>query len=306
MVSRACTVGVDVGGTKIAGVVLDGGNGVLESREIPTDLGRGGEDVLRRAVELTEVVMGGAGQAGHVVGAIGVGIPEIVSPGGEIVSDGVIPWLGLRVAEAFSRLAPCILESDVRAAARAEAELGSGRGLQSFAYVNVGTGISSTLVLAGRPYGGAHGGALVLASGSSSVRCPHCDADFSLVLEEIASGPAIVARYRELGGHAGDARDVVRSAGEGIPAARKTLDQAAMALGSRIALLVDVLDPEAVIVGGGLGTTPGAYWDALVTAVRDHIWWRDARHLPILQAALGPEAGAVGAALTARDKAEAS
>jgi predicted NBD/HSP70 family sugar kinase len=121
------------------------------------------------------------------------------------------------------------------------------------------------------------------------------------VLEEIASGPGLVKRFRGLGGAATRASEVVDAAGTGSPAAVQAVQEAAAALGSRIALLVDVLDPAAVVIGGGLGATPGAYWDALVGAIRSHIWWRAAREIPILRAGLGADAGAIGAALTARD-----
>ena len=104
----------------------------------------------------------------------------------------------------------------------------------------------------------------------------------------------------ELGGHADGARDVIDQAGAGIAPALQTLREAADALGSAIGQLINILDPEAVVVGGGLGATPGAYWDALVPAVRAHIWWDGARDIPILQTSLGADAGALGAALGAR------
>ena len=301
MDERRCTLGLDVGGTKIAGVALGaGGEVVVERRTIPTDLGRVGDDILDRAVALAEDLAACAADAGFAVGAIGVGVPEVVSLDGAIVSDGVIPWKNLPVGERFSVIAPAILDSDVRAAARAEAELGAGRGLHSFAYVNVGTGVSSTVVIEGHPYAGAHGGALVLASGPTTGRCPSCNREFSLVVEEIASGPAIVSRCRRLGGHADGARDVIDQAGAGIAPALQTLQEAADALGSAIGQLINILDPEAIVVGGGLGATPGAYWGALVPAVRAHIWWDGARDIPILQTSLGADAGALGAALSAR------
>ncbi len=302
MERRACTVGLDVGGTKIAGIALDRSGEVVEHRTIATGVERGGADALDRAVALAEELVSAARQGGHEPLAIGIGVPELVSPEGAIVSDGVIPWLGLPVAERFGSLLPAILESDVRAAARAEAELGCGRGLHSFVYVNVGTGISSALVIGGRPYAGAHGGAIVLASGAQSCRCPSCGEESSVVLEEIASGPGIVARYRELGGHAERAEHVVEAAGRGDADAMRALQETSRALGSRIALLVDILDPEAVVVGGGLGTTPGPFWEELVPAIRSHIWWSAARQIPIHQAALGADAGAVGSALAARDR----
>jgi glucokinase len=74
---------------------------------------------------------------------------------------------------------------------------------------------------------------------------------------------------------------------------------AAEVLGGGVAWLINVLDPEAVIVGGGLGSAGGLYWDTLVHATRDHIFAENARDTPILQAALGPDAGLIGAAAAA-------
>ena len=95
---------------------------------------------------------------------IGVGVPELVDPVGNISSAHTLAWQGDGVRAAFSSLAPAVVESDVRAGALAEAMFGAGRGYRLFVYVTVGTGISSTLVQDGRPFAGARGNALILAS----------------------------------------------------------------------------------------------------------------------------------------------
>jgi predicted NBD/HSP70 family sugar kinase len=76
---------------------------------------------------------------------------------------------------------------------------------------------------------------------------------------------------------------------------------AAVSLGSTIAMLVSVLDPEAVIVGGGLGAAPGIYWERLTSAIRSHIWSDVHRQLPLLQAAHRGDGAFIGAALRALD-----
>jgi glucokinase len=83
-------------------------------------------------------------------------------------------------------------------------------------------------------------------------------------------------------GHDECAQEIIRSAG--------------FALGVSLAFLVNVTDPESVIVGGGLGSAKGLYWDEMVASARRHIWSKVTRELPILPAALGPDAGIVGAA----------
>jgi glucokinase len=94
----------------------------------------------------------------------------------------------------------------------------------------------------------------------------------------------------------------VLAAGEaGDEVAAEIVRSAAEALGSSVGFLVNVLDPELVIVGGGLGLAGGPFWEALVRSTRKHVWSDETRTLPIVPAALGPEAGLIGAAVAAAD-----
>ena len=297
-------IGVDVGGTKIAAglVALDSG-AVRGRRVIPTDPGRGGAAVLTDALALAEGLAADAAAEGEVVAGVGVGVAELVDGNGEVRSAHSIAWQGLPVRERFARIAPAVVESDVRAAALAEARYGAGRGYSPFAYVTVGTGISSCLVEEGRPYAGARGAALVLSSGPLTVTCDACGARRRFVLEEYASGPALAARYRRMTGRAAaTCEDVTAAATNGDEAASAVVRSAGEALGSAVGWLVNVLDPAAVVVGGGLGSAGGLYWDAFVAATRDHVWNEAARDLPLLPAGLGADAGLVGAAAAAVER----
>jgi glucokinase len=119
------------------------------------------------------------------------------------------------------------------------------------------------------------------------------------ILEEIASGPAMLARYLELGGGlAASPEEILRAFGREQSATR-AVEEAARSFGIGVALLVNLLDPELVVVGGGLGSAPGPFWEGSVASARDHIWCDAARGLPILQAELGPRSQAVGAAIVA-------
>lgn len=93
------------------------------------------------------------------------------------------------------------------------------------------------------------------------------------------------------------AEAVVAAAVAGDAAASDVVHSAGRALGVSLGWLVNVLDPEVVIVGGGLGSAGGRYWDSLVESTRAHIWSAASRDLPIRPASLGPEAAVVGAAL---------
>jgi glucokinase len=235
--------------------------------------------------------------AGGSLLGIGVGVPELVDPSGAVTREQTIAWRDLRVQEQMTRLAPTCVESDVRATALAEAVYGAGRNMQTFVYITVGTGISSCLVQEGRPFAGARGNALVLATGFLTFACSNCGQTSRFVLEEYASGPALVDRYyRRTGRWADGAEEVLAGVDAGDAAAGDIVATAGQALGSGVGWLVNVLDPQAVIVGGGLGLAGGLYWSSFVEATRRHIWAEAGRDLPILAAATGTDAGILGAA----------
>ncbi len=298
-VQRVVTLGVDVGGTKIAAGLVDPATGeILDRRTVPSDPARGGERVLDDAVELARDLADTAGRAGLRLIGLGVGVAELVDPAGAIRSDDVLGWADLPVAARFAEIAPVRIEADVRAGALAEARFGAGRGARLVVYVTVGTGISSCLVIDGTPLAGARGNALVLASAPTTCRCPACQVTSSQVLEDIASGAGIARLYRhQTRDRIDGARDVVDAASRGAPIATAIIGRATTALGSAIGQLINVTDPDILVLGGGLGSAPGPFRDALVPVIRDHIWSPETRRLPIEQAAFGPDSGLIGAAL---------
>ncbi|MEN9938684.1 MAG: hypothetical protein RLZZ387_5263 [Chloroflexota bacterium] len=293
-------LGIDVGGTKIAGGVVDLETGqVLVRRSTPTRPERGGEPVLADTLELARALHSEARALGVEARGVGVGVCELVDPAGHVTSGHAVQWAGLPVRERLEEIGPAAVEADVRAHALAEARFGAGRGLDLFVFVTVGTGISSCLVQGGRPLAGARGNALVLASSPTTVVCERCGTVNRPVLEEYASGPALVARYnRDYGGHAARGEDVLAAMEAGDAHASLVVTSAGAALGVALGWLVNVLDPEAVVVGGGLGAAGGPYFDTMTDSTHTHIWADATRGLPILRAALGPDAGLVGAALT--------
>jgi glucokinase len=291
-------VGLDIGGTKTAGgLVLFPRGEVLVRRVIPTRPNRAGDEVLQDTLDLASDLIREAALMGHAVEGIGAGVAELVTSDGEITSAQCIPWRGLPVRQRLSQLAPAVVEADVRAAALGEAIYGAGRGHECFVYLTVGTGISYSLVQGGQPYAGAHGNALVLASGPMTHFCAHCGQRSDMVLEDYASGPAIARRYAaRVGRDSVTSEDVTRAANAGDPEALDVVGSAATALGSAVGFLVNLLDPQAIVVGGGLGSCGGHYWQTLVESTRAHIWAETSRGVPMMTAGLGPDAGIVGAA----------
>jgi glucokinase len=216
-------VGVDVGGSKIAAGSVDLETGeVLELVRRPTRATEGGSAVLRTSVEAATEVAGGRRSP------VGIGICELVDPAGVLTSGVSVDWRSCDVADAFAPIGPVRIESDVRAAARAEARFGAGARFDAFVYVTVGTGISFCHVVGGVPYPGVRGNAIVVGAPP---------------VENRASGRALATR-------AGveDAEAVLSD-----PSYDALVDEAAAELGLALAALVNALDPEGVVIGGGLG-----------------------------------------------------
>jgi glucokinase len=292
-------IGIDVGGTKVAlGVVsADGALSTcrrIANRDLP-DARALLATVAAETRDLAETLEGGI----ELVG-IGVGICELVDLGGEIRSWTSIPWTRAELIDGLESLAPVTLEPDVRVAALAEARIGAGRSYPSFVYLTVGTGISHCLVDGGVPYPGSHGIAQLIGSSRVTLPCPDGGSPTAVALEDVAAGPPLVRSYNERAHTAViAAEEVLERARAGDLVAALVVGEAATVLGSFVALLVNVLDPAGVVVGGGLGSAPGPYWETMVASTRAAVWSDVARRVPIVRAELGADAGVVGAGLAA-------
>jgi len=299
LASSTCAIGLDVGGTKISGGVVSLPHGqVLAKRVIPTRAERDGEMVLSDSLALATELRQEACSMGSEVVGIGVGVAELVDLEGNITSGQTIRWSGLPVQDRFSEIGPAVVESDVRAAALGESLFGAGKGFRITVYVTVGTGISYSLVNGGRPFPGARGNALILSSSPLTTRCTHCGEVLKPVLEEFSSGPALVTRYNQKSSSKVVRAEEIFSVVEFDPVALEVIRTAGEALGVSVAFLVNILDPQAIVVGGGLGLAGDPYWSSFVISTREHIWAENSRNLPILKAALGNDAGLIGAAAT--------
>jgi glucokinase len=296
--STICALGIDVGGSKIAaGVVTREGN-VLFPCLIPTCAERGGEAVLREVETLSVELINKAERSSLKVAGIGLGVAELVDLQGNVMSGHTIKWSGCPVQQRLSNIAPTVVEADVRTAALAEAIRGSGRDCEIFLYLTVGTGISCCLVQNKKPYAGAYGNALVCASSPLTSICAECGSSNKIALEEYASGPALARRYQPYCSEKiGRAEQVIEAAAAGDEQAIEIVRTGGTALGATAGLLVNVLDPEAIVVGGGLGLRDGLYWECFLHSTREYIWADARRNLPIQHAALA-ENGVIGAAMS--------
>ena len=260
-------LGIDVGGTKIAAGIVDLGTGVvLDRRQVPTRPERGGAAVLGHCADL-------AAELGAGALPVGIGLCELVDLDGRPSSADTIDWRDLDPAAAIQ--APrVVVESDLRAAALAEARFGAGAGVSAFLFAIVGTGASACLVLDGRPYAGGRGEALVLGAPP---------------VELVASGRAL-ARAAGLE----RAEDVLADS-----AHAPLVDAAAAALGGVLAVLANALDPSLIVLGGGLGSEP-AFRERVERSCQALLAYPRTPPLPVVGSRLGPDGGVIGAALVTR------
>lgn len=268
-------VGIDVGGTKILAAAVDLHSGRLKrSLRVATATEDGGLAVLGQAATLARQVTDGE------PATIGVGVCELVDRSGRITSAETIDWRDLDVEEALSPLGPVAVESDVRAAALAEARFGAGTNVDHFIYVTVGTGISYCLIVDGQPYRGANGEAIVVGAPP---------------VEALASGRALAARAG-----AARAEDVFASSVN-----EDLIADAARTLGIAVGALVNALDPRLVIFGGGLGLRDDYRRRAAEAALA--VIERAPEQRPmVVPAKTGIHAGVIGAALIGAERAPAA
>jgi glucokinase len=297
----AYAIGVDVGGTKTKACLVRIADGaVLIEKTKATPCAEGGGAVLdlvvamaaetqREAVELTR----------GAACPVGVCLPELVSNEGEPGSAWNFEWRGLDYRTPLSAFGPVYVESDVRAAAFAEGWIGAGSKAGIFVYVTLSTGMSHTLVIHGKPHGGARGYAIHFA-GAELVAWtgPDNDIEVRQHIEVFASGKGMGERYGKLVGKPeATARDLFDAA-KSDPRANTLLENSLLSIASYLGQLINILDPAIMVIGGGVGSNPDIN-KRLAKLTRPFIFADLARDLPIVPAALGDNACAIGVAALA-------
>jgi glucokinase len=278
-------LGIDVGGTKIAAGLLHQGGRFEDLDTLPTHRGDG-EANLNTLRDLIRGAPGG-------VSAIGVSVRTLLDPAGALRDPrGILGWPGVNLARELGEdRAEVTVSRDVECGAVAEVQYGAGEGRSDVLYVTVGTGLSHCMVKGGLPLSGAHGAA---SSGQAPpARCSRQSCTAHSV-EQICSGPAIASEYA--GHEAQDAAEVIAHAQAGEQRAVDIISHAGWHLGAYLATLILTLDPEVVVIGGGLGTSGFMYREMAAGWARRLALTRILGELPIVPAALGARSAWIGAA----------
>lgn len=224
----------------------------------------------------------------------GIGICELVDIGGEILSAHRVRWGTADVRRAFAFAKSVAIEADVRAAAIAEAEFGAGAGLRHWIYANAGTGIATVLMDGRTPYLGAHGRGVAMGMSLAELRP---SGQVSPTVEDIAGGAGMLLRAREAGLAVARIADLIDRANAGHEPERNILTEGGHVFGRALALLANSLDPEAVVIGGGIAAASTGYVAACREAFDNSVWYARDGVPALLPARFGSESGLIGAAL---------
>ncbi|WP_395694770.1 ROK family protein [Nocardioides sp.] len=312
----ALFIGVDIGGTKVLAAAVTSTGRVLRTALRTTP----GRRVESRLVEdaLTEAVEEAAGLRRPA--AIGIAAAGFVDAQGERVRFAPhLPWrdegVRARLAERWS--APVVLDNDANCAARAELAYGAASGAQDAVVVTMGTGIGGAIVLDGAVHRGYNGMAGEYGHMQVVPDGRPCECGGTGCWEQYASGNALARFARKRIGQeptvldAACGGDPAQLTGPMVTDAARAGDAVALAafesvggwLGVGVANLVAAFDPEVVVVGGGLSAAGDLLLEPARAALRESLVGAPHRTVPpVTRAALGPEAGAVGAADLARER----
>lgn len=295
-------IGMDLGGTNLRVAAVAAGGELVALHREPTVAREGPEAVIGRILAALEQVSGGVGAGGGRVLGVVLGAPGIISrSAGTVVASPNLPgWVDvpLRDRVAAATGLPVLLENDANAAAYGEHWCGAGRECESMVLLTLGTGVGGGLVLGGELWRGADGmagevGHISVDPAGRACRCGNLGC-----LEMYASATGIVERYRELCGveEAVTAEAVHGRALEGDANARQSYREAGRSLGVAFALLVNLLNPERIVIGGGVLPAWGLFMPAAEQEMRRRAFAAPASRVRFAPAALGDLAGVTGAA----------
>lgn len=306
--NRRLVIGLDLGGTNIKGALLDREGNIVLKKEVATLAQEGPEAVALRMAGLVSGFVAGANNNGEEVIGVGIGIPGLPDQeNGNVIFAPNLRWRNVPLVKLLQKSirVPVMLENDANVAALGEQWRGAGRGSKNMIMITIGTGIGGGLIINGKLYSGTNGSAGEIGHTVIDPAGPLCTCGRQGCLETLTSAAAMkrmageaVARGEKTslaGKKEIEARDVICAAREKDPTAVKIINSAAHYLGMGIANMINLFNPDTVVIGGGVS---GA-GDVLLNPLRDSIkkWSLEAsyRVVKLALAELGNDAGCIGA-----------
>ena len=308
-------IGIDVGGTGIQFGAIDENMNILAEKSIPTTTSVSFSEQVARIADAVVATASAAGFSADQIDRIGVGIPGISDPvTGDIVKCPNMGWFHVPFRQEFMKhlSVPLYIENDANVAALAESAAGVSAGTSSSVFITIGTGIGSGIILNGRSWNGFHGIGGELGHVIFGLNGVPCTCGNHGCLERYCSATALIRMGREAVALQPDslilrsvgndltrieARTVIDAARENDPVAVEVYGRWISQLAQAIAGVVNLLDPEVIVLGGGVSKAGDFLLNPLRSEFRKYVLYSD-QPLPDLRiAVLGSKAGIIGASM---------
>jgi glucokinase len=305
-------VAVDLGGTNLRTSFVSPAGELFDRYKEATHVSEGRHKVVDKLIENIRRQQDNAAHHGHQVAAVGVGAPGVIhADTGVVVKSPNFPdWNNLplkRELEAALKV-PVFIENDANAAALGEQWRGAGTGIRSMIFLTLGTGVGGGIVLDSRIWHGADGMAGEVGHMTIIPDGRKCGCGNTGCLEMYASSRGIVMSYREALARAGGppsglreitSESIYQSARDGDECARQVMKEMGGYLGIGIANLINIFNPEMVVIGGGVKDAWPLFIDATKAEIRKRAFEFPAERTRIVASVLGDDAGMMGAAAVA-------
>jgi glucokinase len=311
--------GIDLGGTKILVVIADAGGHAIGQARVPTQAAQGPEAVIARIADTVRAAAADAKIDVASIRASGVSAPGPIDAAAGVITDppNLPGWHNVPLARVLhERLAiPTVLENDANCQGVAEHQFGAGRGYRHLIFITVSTGIGGGLIMDDKLYAGASGAAGEVGHIGVSVDGPKCGAGHVGCLEAFASGTAIASRAKEMIAAGGlprtarmaerepplSAKTVFLAGQEGEAEASALIQSAGHYLGIGLASLINVFNPQAIVIGGGVANMGETILGPAVETARTRSFAQSFTDVRIVEGELGDQAAALGAICMARN-----
>jgi len=308
-------IGIDVGGTGIQIGVVDRENHIIQEGSIPTRIDLPFEEQLSRIAGCVVSTVQSAGLSEDDIESIGVGIPGIASAKtGEIIKCTNMGWFHVPFREVFNRFLdkPVHIDNDANVAALAESVAGVSAGTSSSVFITIGTGIGSGIIINGRIWSGAHHIGGELGHVIFDLDGVPCTCGNHGCLERYCSATALIRMAREAVAEHPDSLILHSVNNDPSKIEAKTVFDAAHAedavalqvyhhyidcLAQAVGSVVNLLDPEVIVLGGGVSKAGNFLLDPLTREYGKYVLFNDQPLPPLRLAVLGSEAGIIGAAM---------
>ena len=310
-------IGVDIGGTKVAAGLVDASGGIQRQVRTPMVSDGNAEAGLAAVRSAIDALLDGERTDVPKIRGIGICAPGPLDPStGTIINPPNVPcWRNFPLSREIQNKygVKVTIDNDANAAALAEARWGAGRGYRDIFYVTVGTGIGTGIVFDGRIYHGRTGAAGEGGHNTIDFRGPRCGCGKRGCIEAFACGPAIASRARtklmehtaggvtllELAGGNIDkvtTEMVGRACAAGDPVAKETMEETVEFLSIWVGNMIDLLDPDVIIVGGGVSGMLTPFFADIGKRLPRWCVNSRAQQIPLVKARYGAEPGIAGGA----------